>query len=45
MVDAYGDKLREDSLKNDDNEEDNNECIEYPEGFTPDDDYDESYYI
>ena len=44
MVDAYGDKLREDSLKNDDNES-IEEDIEYPEGFVPDDDYDESYYL
>lgn len=44
MVDAYGDKLREDSLKNDDNES-IEEDIEYPEGFTPDDNYDESYYL
>lgn len=44
MVDAYGDKLREDSLKNDDNKS-IEEDIEYPEGFTPDDNYDESYYL
>ena len=44
MVDAYGDKLREDSLKNDDNES-IEEDIEYPKGFTPDDNYDESYYL